>query len=499
MYLAVPLPVVRHRQLVVTYQPLNGNGPPTRLLVTVENKYDSVVQIKHKVREQLSLDAIPDAELAVAEVMNGNHVTRVVDDSEDVLSLNDSNSEVSLFQLNQSLNTGADSLDDNDKDCDSICVICLESKPIRSLLSHSICSGRVCEVCLEGCVKHYAKDSVFEPFTCFSCHRDVTKNQFQECQPLAQRELCVPLVFRSDGRLVFGVRLLRVSQQIDANALYALVDQRVPNPEFTYRLVFTERNGIGCCRCAWASDCDGCEVSRAGLILLSEADTLCLALESSLSSSQSLALVPVGPLIGPIAPGLPEALPALEPQPVEHESLKGMVVEEPKPLCLESCLRAFVGKECLTCDGDDNNLWFCQKCDALRSATKSLTIMSSPKTLIVYLKRFLFVANNCHKLSESVSFPIREPLDMSALVSGAKQPLLYKLSALVCHSGTAQTGHYTAYVRDETNDRWLYFNDDVVTCEEPADNDSRAYILFYSRTDTGALIDGAQPNAERDS
>ncbi|CAG2178303.1 unnamed protein product, partial [Oppiella nova] len=239
MYLAVPLPVVRHRQLVVTYQPLNGNGPPTRLLVTVENKYDSVVQIKHKVREQLSLDAIPDAELAVAEVMNGNHVTRVVDDSEDVLSLNDSNSEVSLFQLNQSLNTGADSLDDNDKDCDS-----LESKPIRSLLSHSICSGRVCEVCLEGCVKHYAKDSVFEPFTCFSCHRDVTKNQFQECQPLAQRELCVPLVFRSDGRLVFGVRLLRISQQIDANALYALVDQRVPNPEFTYRLVFTERNGI---------------------------------------------------------------------------------------------------------------------------------------------------------------------------------------------------------------------------------------------------------------
>ncbi|CAG2184270.1 unnamed protein product, partial [Oppiella nova] len=148
----------------------------------------------------------------------------------------------------------------------------------------------------------------------------------------------------------------------DANALYALVDQRVPNPEFTYRLVFTERNGIGCCRCAWASDCDGCEVSRAGLILLSEADTLCLALESSLSSSQSLALVPVGPLIGPIVPGVPEALPALEPQPVEHESLKGMVVEEPKPLCLESCLRAFVGKECLTCDGDDNNLWFCQKC-----------------------------------------------------------------------------------------------------------------------------------------
>src|SRR5262249_45682901 len=158
--------------------------------------------------------------------------------------------------------------------------------------------------------------------------------------------------------LVFRTRLLKVGSQMDANALYSLVDTRVPSPEFTYRLLFAERNGIGCCRCAWGSDCEGCEVSRDGLILLSEADTLCVSFEGSVSS------------------------PAVEV--VEHQSLSERVLEEAKKLNLETCLQAFIANECLN-DGDDN-LWFCDKCQVLRPATKSLHIMSSPKTLIVYLK-----------------------------------------------------------------------------------------------------------------
>ncbi|CAG2101463.1 unnamed protein product [Medioppia subpectinata] len=498
MYLALPLPIVRHRQLVVAYTPLAG--PTTRLLITVENKYDSVVQIKHRVREQLALNAVTDSELVVAETHDGGtHVARLVDDSEDVLSLNTGGgaaadilptaapTDVTLFQLNEALETVADGIDTSAQ-----CVICLEDKPIRSLLSHTKCPGVVCEPCLDTAMKHYANDCPLTTFTCFSCARDVTKCQFAESRPLANRNFCVPLVFRADGRLVYGVRLLRVSQQMDANTLYALVDSRVPNPEYTYRLVFTERNGIGCCRCTWGSTCDGCEVSRDGHVVLSEADTLCVTFESLLSPLPPLMITastsPTPSVTDWPADPLPQPSTTLiaAPEVVEHESLATASLDEPRPLNLETCLEAFIANECLN-DGDGDNLWFCGDCQVLRAATKSLHIMSSPKTLIVYLKRFLFVANTCHKLSESVHYPIDTPLDMTPMVANATRPLLYRLSALVCHSGTAQTGHYTAYVKDQRLDQWLYYNDDVVTRESPKDTDCRAYILFYSRCDEPAV------------
>ncbi|XP_054162924.1 ubiquitin carboxyl-terminal hydrolase 15-like [Oppia nitens] len=446
MYLALPLPVVLQKQLVVTFTPLTG--PSTRLLITVDNKYDSCVQMKTKVRQKLLLDSISDDQLVIAEA-SGYHVTRIIDDSEDVLTFNESQSEIHIFQLNESITNMSDCIETD------TCVICLEDKPIRCLLRHpGYCAALICESCLEHTIKYYTEDCPQKVFSCFSCHMDVSKNQFTECQPMVERCFCIPLIFRSDSQLVFGIRLLRVTQQMDANALYSLVDSRVFNPEYTYRLLFTERNGIGCCRCAWGSDCEGCEVSRDGFIYLSEADTLCVCLE---------------PMI-PLVPSM---------EITKDESLKELIVEESKKLNLEDCLKAFIANECLN-DLDDN-LWFCNKCETLRPATKSLHIMSSPKTLIVYLKRFLFVANTCHKLSENVDFPIDKVLDMSELVLNNKKPLLYRLSAIVCHTGTAQTGHYTAYVRDETNDRWLHYNDDLVTCEEPVDSDYRAYILFYNR------------------
>ena len=142
-------------------------------------------------------------------------------------------------------------------------------------------------------------------------------------------------------------------------------------------------------------------------------------------------------------------------------------------LDLKDCLRAFANSE--TSD------WFCARCQVARAAHKTLRVVRAPHTLIVSLKRFLFFGNKSHKIKDEISF--HETLDLTLLL---EEKLEYRLRAVVLHSGSSvSSGHYSAFVRD--GHQWLLCNDDAVSAEEPAEGDSRAYILFYSRED--ATID----------
>jgi hypothetical protein len=211
---------------------------------------------------------------------------------------------------------------------------------------------------------------------------------------------------------------------------------------------------IGCCRCAWTSTCDGCELSRDGVINLCENDSICVSFESN-PQFNSIEIR-------------------------EHKSLNDRIIEQ-KKLNLDLCLQEFISNECLN---SDENQWFCTKCQQLRSAHKSLYIIRAPKTLIIYLKRFLFISNNSYKLEESVEFPIDKPLDITKfIVNPNDESFLYSLNAFVCHYGNITSGHYTCFVRNQNDNKngFVYYNDDIVTSQQPQDNDSRAYILFYNR------------------
>lgn len=68
--------------------------------------------------------------------------------------------------------------------------------------------------------------------------------------------------------------------------------------------------------------------------------------------------------------------------------------------------------------------------------------------------------------------------------SGTRQNFKYKLSSVICHLGaTANSGHYTAFVR--TGKNWLYFDDDRPVKRKPDLNsdlsfiERNAYIVFY--------------------
>ena len=59
----------------------------------------------------------------------------------------------------------------------------------------------------------------------------------------------------------------------------------------------------------------------------------------------------------------------------------------------------------------------------------------------------------------------------------------YDLVAVICHLGTAASGHYTAYALNQYNQIWYEFDDQYVTSvdsQQVANCD--AYVLFYRKS-----------------
>ncbi|CAL4074733.1 unnamed protein product, partial [Meganyctiphanes norvegica] len=89
------------------------------------------------------------------------------------------------------------------------------------------------------------------------------------------------------------------------------------------------------------------------------------------------------------------------------------------------------------------------------------------------------------KLDDKVIYPL-DGLDVSDYVAGqADGTHTYNLYGVVCHTGVAQAGHYTAFARSPVTGDWHYFNDDTVTRQKPREEEfSTAYLLFYHKQGT---------------
>ncbi|KAJ8340400.1 hypothetical protein SKAU_G00350330 [Synaphobranchus kaupii] len=144
---------------------------------------------------------------------------------------------------------------------------------------------------------------------------------------------------------------------------------------------------------------------------------------------------------------------------------------------LQDCLKLFSKEERLT----GNNKVFCRHCKTHRDSTKKLEVWKVPPILLVHLKRFSYEGRWKQKLQTSVDFPL-ENLDLSQYVIGPKHNLKeYNLYGVSNHYGGLDGGHYTAYCKNITKQRWFKFDDHEVmeistsTVKSPA-----AYIFFYS-------------------
>jgi ubiquitin carboxyl-terminal hydrolase 8 len=152
---------------------------------------------------------------------------------------------------------------------------------------------------------------------------------------------------------------------------------------------------------------------------------------------------------------------------------------------LDDCLEKFTEGEQL----DENNSWYCPKCLKHVCALKMLALWTIPDILIIHLKRFQYENRDGgvfrSKLEDRVVFPTQN-LDMTKYVLGpidSSSPPIYDLFGVSEHSGiTANSGHYTATVKNCKDGKWYRFNDSHVGISSgDAAITGGAYLLFYQR------------------
>jgi ubiquitin carboxyl-terminal hydrolase 47 len=155
---------------------------------------------------------------------------------------------------------------------------------------------------------------------------------------------------------------------------------------------------------------------------------------------------------------------------------------------VEEALDAFVQPETL----DENNQYFCSKCNKMCRAHKGLKFQSFPYILSLQLKRFDFDYNTMSrfKLSNSVTFPeflnVRKYLntdeeenDLQSSTTPIEKFYDYELFSIMIHSGSATGGHYYAYIKSFDTGQWYNFNDEKVTKLDRSDL-SKAFGTSYS-------------------
>jgi ubiquitin carboxyl-terminal hydrolase 8 len=154
---------------------------------------------------------------------------------------------------------------------------------------------------------------------------------------------------------------------------------------------------------------------------------------------------------------------------------------------LEDCIEKLMEGEQL----DERNAWYCPNCRQHVCALKMIALWTIPDILIVHLKRFTF--DTCmtsggmlrSKVDDTVVFPI-EKLDLTKQVLGPvdeNAKPIYKLFGVSEHTGpTANSGHYTATVRNSVDGKWYRCNDSHVGMTSgEASISGGAYVLFYQR------------------
>ncbi|XP_059266542.1 ubiquitin carboxyl-terminal hydrolase 20 isoform X1 [Mustela nigripes] len=157
---------------------------------------------------------------------------------------------------------------------------------------------------------------------------------------------------------------------------------------------------------------------------------------------------------------------------------------------LEDCLAAFFAADELKGD----NMYSCERCKKLRNGVKYCKVLRLPEILCIHLKRFRHEVMYSFKISSHVTFPL-EGLDLRPFLAKEckSQITTYDLLSVICHHGTAGSGHYIAYCQNVINGQWYEFDDQYVTeVHETVVQNAEAYVLFYRKSSEEAVRERQQ-------
>ncbi|XP_061570801.1 ubl carboxyl-terminal hydrolase 18-like isoform X2 [Cololabis saira] len=157
---------------------------------------------------------------------------------------------------------------------------------------------------------------------------------------------------------------------------------------------------------------------------------------------------------------------------------------------LEDCVKSFFEDQ----DLRGINNCFCKGCGKKMPSRQGIKLCALPDILCIHLKRFRNSRGFIRKLNSRVTFP--ENFDPSEILKEAfstdfaQSGCTYTLYAVVVHCGSAESGHYTAYVRDRADKCWYYADDShvqkaswgqVQTIFGGPNSRGTAYMLMYRR------------------
>ncbi|EFC46926.1 peptidase C19 family ubiquitinyl hydrolase [Naegleria gruberi] len=159
---------------------------------------------------------------------------------------------------------------------------------------------------------------------------------------------------------------------------------------------------------------------------------------------------------------------------------------------VEEALDSYIKPEIM--DGD--NQWICEELqDKKVDAVKGLKFKTIPYIFTLHLKRFDYdyTTWNRIKLGNMVTFPFE--LDVSKYLEDNTQNAIYELFGVLVHSGTSSGGHYYAYIKSFSSDKWYNFNDSNVSEIDReqvkvmfGNNDSSSTGRFASSTNAYMLL-----------
>jgi ubiquitin carboxyl-terminal hydrolase 4/11/15 len=132
---------------------------------------------------------------------------------------------------------------------------------------------------------------------------------------------------------------------------------------------------------------------------------------------------------------------------------------------LDDCYRFYKKKEKLM----EDNIYFCNKCNDKRIASKRTEIVLWPKHLIIVLKRFSSNNGKSNKISKTIDIPINWRHN-------------YILKGIIFHSGSVFGGHYI-YIGYHNN-KWIVFNDNTtydLNLNQLDNYKNNGYIYYYEK------------------
>lgn len=139
----------------------------------------------------------------------------------------------------------------------------------------------------------------------------------------------------------------------------------------------------------------------------------------------------------------------------------------------ESISNSLLAYEAIEDFVDEEAQWKCDKCNQHVSTGIKHRITESSEYLIIHLNRFIDLTR---KNNNNVF------VDRELVLNDLK----YKITGVVCHSGSLNFGHYFAYAETckiDGSKEYVKFNDTITSTANISINSPGPYLLFYRRED----------------